>query len=674
MNSLQLFNQYVSSAEQLVEAFGDVVTFDPNVDGFGGGYGYSRLVRPATTIYDRSDGKYIPIFQNEYDLAVIRAMSRTLAEWSPGLVGGLRNLANYTFGQGFKFTASKDPFCGVDDAGAANVLDIVNREIAYLLDDNDFASSFDREIYHQSIVDGEAVLHLKPKADGRVRIYRREPDELRQPLGTRDLYDWIESAFGIGCVSEFVPSFSFAILTRLDQPDEPLGYHFVGDESGVNWDFADASRVVHIKRNVPRNAKRGFSDLYPIEGDALRGFKLLRNMTEGATARSSIVLIRELPAGVNRTGADVLVGDTRTGTTQQSLSNGGSRTQSTERFDRVKTYTVANGMQYKPPPSAEETADFLELLKEVQRQQAVRWSMPEYMFTGDASNANYSSTLVAESPFVKSCEAEQRVYSKHFVDMIWKALKIRWEVGAFGDMRWEDIERIVKIVAECPAVATRDALKAIQVLAAEVALGITSLDTAATEQGRVLADEQAKGARPQGGEVSQVQTDTGTPADANAAAVADTAFNGSQVTSLIDVVSGVASGTMPAASAIQTLLIAFPSITDAQARSVIDPAAKMGANMGTVPTATGGGELLGKNIQQVRRIDKLRQAYIDAFRAGEADRTSTELALDGLGYSKDKIALYLDGNPANDPIDEPLPESANLVTALKIIEELETYP
>ena len=31
--------------------------------------------------------------------------------------------------------------------------------------------------------------------------------------------------------------------------------------------------------------------------------------------------------------------------------------------------------------------------------------MPEYMVSGDASNANYASTLVAESPFVKARQA-----------------------------------------------------------------------------------------------------------------------------------------------------------------------------------------------------------------------------------------------------------------------------
>ncbi len=494
MDSLALFNQFTSRAEVLTEAWGDPVAYEPQWD-TGTGYGLTRLARQATTLYDRADGRFLPVYQTEFDLACIRAMGRTLFEISSELVGGVRNLCNYTIGEGFKFTATREETCGVSEEMAAPLIGLVQREINYLLDDNDFTSNFDHEIYKQSIIDGETLLHLKFKHDGRVRIYRREPDELRMPAATRDLYPWIESAYGIGCLTEFEPSFSFAVLTRLDQPDEPLGYHFVSDERGVSWLFEDASRVVHIKRNVPRNAKRGFSDLYPVEGDATRGYKLMRNMTEGATARAAIVFIREFVAGTTRTTADAVVGGIKTGTGQQSTQSG-NRSVPVERYDSPRIVNAGAGMQYKPSPSSDETADFLLLAKEVKRQQAVRWSMPEYMFSGDASNSAYASTLEATSPFVKSCEGEQRVYSKHYINLIWKALKMRHEAGAFGDVPWEDVERIVKVSAECPTVATRDPLKVREALKMEMDMGITSPDTAATECGRDLKVEQDKGARP----------------------------------------------------------------------------------------------------------------------------------------------------------------------------------
>lgn len=497
MNSLALFNQHFAP-KPLTEAWNDVVVQDWDVASPGGSFGPGRYVRPATTLYDRTDGRFLPVYQTEFDLACIRAMGRTLAAMSPGLVGALRSMGNYTIGEGFAFTATKEATCGVSDEGAAPVLSAVQREIDYLLDDNEFTSNFDREIHDTSIVDGEVFLCLRPGPDGRVRIRRREPDEFRQPMSTRALEEWIEATHGIP-LSEFVPSWSFAVLTRLDTPDEPLGYHSVADESGVNWEFLDVSRVEHIKRNVPRNAKRGFSDFYPIEADSTRGDKLRRNMAEGAAVQSAIAYVRQHVAGTSRVQAESIVGGNRTGTAQIPTQNS-TATRNVTRWQPGQVVDLSAGLEYKPGPMGSERAEhFLLVAAYVQRTQAVRWSMPEYMFSGDASNANYASTMEATSPFVKACEAEQRFYSQHFVRMVWKALKIRHACGAFDSLgvSWEELERIVKIRAECPAVATRDPLKALEVLRGEVELGITSLDTAATECGRDLEAEQAKGASPQ---------------------------------------------------------------------------------------------------------------------------------------------------------------------------------
>lgn len=492
-------------ADELTEAWGDVV---PNESQWGdaGGYGVTtRYQRQATTLYDRADGRYLPVYQTEFDLACIRAMGRTLAELSNPLIGGLKNLCNYTIGEGMKFTATKDANAREDEDTVAPLVALVQREIDWLLDDNDFTSNFDHEIHRCSLVDGESFLQLKRRHDGRVRIYRREPDELREPADPRGLNEWLAHSMGIDC-DAFVPSWSFGVLTREDETDSPLAYHVVADESGADWDCVPASQMVHIKRNVPRNAKRGFSDLYPVEGDATRGYKLIKNMAQGAAARASIIFIREFVAGTTRTGAEATLGSKPgNGTVQVQPglnTNGGQVT--VERFDKPRIVNISAGMQMKPPPTSEETADFLLVAKEVQRQQAVRWCMPEYMFTSDASNANYSSTLVAESPFVKNCETEQRFYSRHFVNLIWKALRMRWEIGTFGDIPWGEIERLIKITAECPEVATRNELANAQRDDILVKQGVLSRKTLATRNGLDYDTEVANGAAPEGQQAGAV--------------------------------------------------------------------------------------------------------------------------------------------------------------------------
>jgi hypothetical protein len=55
--------------------------------------------------------------------------------------------------------------------------------------------------------------------------------------------------------------------------------------------------------------------------------------------------------------------------------------------------------------------------------------------------------------------------------------------------------------------------------------------------------------------------------------VQETALNGAQISSLVQIVQSVADGMLPAESAIQMILIAFPGMTDSEARSIITPAA-----------------------------------------------------------------------------------------------------
>src|SRR6185369_4253327 len=82
---------------------------------------------------------------------------------------------------------------------------------------------------------------------------------------------------------------------------------------------------------------------------------------------------------------------------------------------------VGYGQEYLPGPMGAERNAGFELVGQYSlRRIGVRWNMPEYMISGDASNGNYSSTLVAESPFVKAREADQQFYKRHFLSILWK--------------------------------------------------------------------------------------------------------------------------------------------------------------------------------------------------------------------------------------------------------------
>ena len=74
--------------------------------------------------------------------------------------------------------------------------------------------------------------------------------------------------------------------------------------------------------------------------------------------------------------------------------------------------------------------------------------MPEYLVSADAGNANYASTLVAESPFVKAAEAGQAFYVETFREALWKLVAARAANSRLSDR--------VRIAVQSPRVSTRD--------------------------------------------------------------------------------------------------------------------------------------------------------------------------------------------------------------------------
>ena len=85
--------------------------------------------------------------------------------------------------------------------------------------------------------------------------------------------------------------------------------------------------------------------------------------------------------------------------------------------------------------------------------------MPEYMISGDASNANYSSTLVAESPFVKFCKRQQKRFSGAMAQLLWAALDFACRAGTFrpwGIYRLGELAAVIDLKITGPLVEARD--------------------------------------------------------------------------------------------------------------------------------------------------------------------------------------------------------------------------
>ncbi len=484
-------------AQQLTEGtgFGELVPLSeyPQFDReFGGG----GLAFPYSRLDDRQDGRFLPYYQDEHDLARIRGQARNLSTFTATSIGALESLTNYVIGSGPTFKAQTE----VKEAD--QLVLAVQRFLDSFLEENNFIGGVDREIHNRSREDGEAFVVLH-RGRSTPRICILEPDQVTEPDNPRQLNDWLGA-------DAFASFWSFGVHTRMSDHlgcqdfANPLGYHVVYDGTGNAWDYIPATRVdaqvrlptdavmEHLKRNTSGNAKRGVSDFYAIQHKVVLEAKVEKNTAEGAAIQAAIALITEHLPGTTASEAAAMV-SANSITDYQEATKSGTRTVKVRQWHSGTQLDMPAGKKYHAGPLGSlDSPIFIEVAQMLLRAIGRRWLMPEYMVSGDASNANFSSTLVAESPFVKSREADQVYYIRHFKSIAWKAIRLAWEEGRFDKWvkRWSELRQLIDLDVTLPGVASRNRQEQAGVNEIERRNGILSQRTWAAETGRDFDAEQ----------------------------------------------------------------------------------------------------------------------------------------------------------------------------------------
>lgn len=206
-----------------------------------------------------------------------------------------------------------------------------------------------------------------------------------------------------------------------------------------------------------------------------RAERLLRNMSAVAQIQSAIALIRKHQAASGaaldqfvRDQADVDVTSPATGRTSQ--------------FRRYAPGTILDttgGIDYEFPAAAIDAARFVVVLQAELRAIASRLVMPEFMLTSDASNANYSSTMVAEGPAVKMFERMQNDLIEDDLELMERVLGHAVEAGRLP----AEALSAVDVRAIAPTLAVRDRLRDAQADQILVRNGAMSVETMAMRHG-----------------------------------------------------------------------------------------------------------------------------------------------------------------------------------------------
>ena len=353
----ELWNDFVDPAEPFYDSDG----LRWSALGSGGVHGNAQAGLPG----------------NERELADIRDQCRALAVNNEFAVNGHENRINYIVGAGHVYKIVPKPQrTNSNDKGEApvdkNLVAAAQDVLDEFLEVNRWHKR-QQEIVRRRDRDGEAFLRFFFSPDGVTRVRFVEPSQIATP----DRCNGNAAA-------------SFGVLTEPDDVETVLGYYIDGK-------LVEATEIQHRKANVDANVKRGLPLFYPVRKNLRRAEKLLRNMSVVSEIQSAIALIRKHNAGTSesveqfvRDGADVNLHNRATGTTSH--------------YRRYAPGTILDafaGTDYEFPASGIDAGQFIRVLQAELRAIAARLVMPEFMLTSDASNANYSSTMIAEGPAVR---------------------------------------------------------------------------------------------------------------------------------------------------------------------------------------------------------------------------------------------------------------------------------
>jgi len=339
------------------------------------------------TIGTVSDGRDL----TEQQMKTSRSQSRKFFRFNPHGKSIIRNMCKFVIGRGVKFITLDT------ESGRKKK---VNKVWARFVEINKWLLR-QKEIVTRGFRDGEVFLRyfpLKNKDSGYLAFRFIDPDSIANPpQATMQVDQDNKTKRG-------------TILTYGIE-------HNVNDVEDIQWYWIDgkevkAEEIIHIKLLADSDQKRGV----PFMESVLEDIKNYRNWLKDRIVlnkiRTAIALIRKIPAGV---GTPTQINSIRD---QNSASIRNVKSSKVQAFE-PGTILTTRGIEYEYLTPNLEARDSAQDGRNILLNVAAGVGMPEYMVTADSSNANYSSTMVAESPAVKEFEDWQDFFSVFF-QTIWK--------------------------------------------------------------------------------------------------------------------------------------------------------------------------------------------------------------------------------------------------------------
>lgn len=362
---------------------------------------YGGNFLPAgVALSDRAKGRINQLVLSEGQLRIYRGMSRWILESNPYAIGIVTNLRNFVVRRGFTFSPDAEADAGVK----VRQQYVVDR---YTKLDNWIKRQ--QEFFWRALRDGEVFLLRGRYQNGWTMARFIEPEFVRNPPSAG-------------------PDWQYGIQKDAKDNETPLAYYVCDPENEHEGQIVSASQVLHYKRNVDASISRGLSDLFPLRDDFEGVDRLLRNTREGAAVQAAIAMVREH----SQASADT-VGDFISGRREyQRMNPITGRQVDYERLEPGSIVDIPQAMKFQPPPSSANLPAYVQVIQACVRAILTRWCAPEFL-SGDASNANYASTLVSGSPFIEHIKTEQAELGECFKAILGWVAEDAYSLGILKD-------------------------------------------------------------------------------------------------------------------------------------------------------------------------------------------------------------------------------------------------
>ena len=502
-------------------------------------------------------GEQLPIYLSWWQLKSIRDRARFVFATNEFAHGLVQCFQSFVVGSaGFKWrVASIDLKNPVPE-------DLLKRCQASLDIFREYNSMVDveNEIVYRLHVDGEVFLRKFPQANGMLVIRFIEPELVRG------------YATDIGS-----PKDSFGIIVEEDDINSVLGYQVILKPTVTREPtFIPAEEIIHIKIGTNANAKRGLTTFYPVFQNLTNCEDILASTVTMAKARAKIAMIRK----VNNVAPDSMASlvDSQIDATLGGSNNmGATENIGLERFGYGSIITAPANIDYEFPGANVDAAGLIQVLQANLRSLATRFGISETLMSGDASNNNYSSALIAEAPARRTFERWQGIVGRSLAEcrfepnksLAWSQIHLASEHGIIP----KEILKNIKITSEAYSLQSREHQKEAEMNNVYHSMGVKSIQTIRAELGldndteasnfiKPIVDEK-KGATeidPMNPS-SRIESGSATQGIGGGDQVQDSALNGAQIANLVDIIHRCSIGEIPMESGKAIARASFPAIT-----------------------------------------------------------------------------------------------------------------